>query len=379
LHANALKGLCNAAPEARTLEEGKMRNAQQIERVKGHLNTTLKEMGDDPARPRAAGSNLGFKVMGGLNRLEINALMEAGLSRGVRHGLAIRKTLELDITGCGEFFAAASLALKEELSRSTPKRPIRSPPPPRTPLTLSRPPTARPPPEPLAPPKVKPPDNPLDVSFRSRLAAIFGKGKERVQAAKAVAQWFDGDQFKKVAKDHTAVAYGLCGRMRDGTADPHIFGKFNDLVSGGEDLTGETGLTGTGIPELEQHAQALGLSKDEFKEAFFLEFAKRMEKRYPLHDDLVRVVEQGDTAVGPPYALQYVNNFGKLYAVFKNGTKVMHCPLDEQGNPTEWVVAISGDYERKRLRDYIDRRIIGHGNIHFKGVRVPPEWIQKSV
>ena len=231
----------------------------------------------------------------------------------------------------------------------------------------------------IQPEAVKPPDNPLDVSFRSRLAAIFGKGKERVQAAKAVAQWFDGDQFKKVAKDHTAVAYGLCGRMRDGTADPHIFGKFNDLVSGGEDLTGETGLTGTGIPELEQHAQALGLSKDEFKEAFFLEFAKRMEKRYPLHDDLVRVVEQGDTAVGPPYALQYVNNFGKLYAVFKNGTKVMHCPLDEQGNPTEWVVAISGDYERKRLRDYIDRRIIGHGNIHFKGVRVPPEWIQKSV
>ncbi|MFH1835897.1 MAG: hypothetical protein ABH851_06885 [Methanobacteriota archaeon] len=120
LHANALQGLCNAAPDGRTLEECKRRDAQQIERVKGHLNTTLEEMGDDPARPKAAGFNLGYKVMGGLNRLEINALMEAGLSRGVRHGLAIKKTQELDITGCGEFFAAASLAFKEELSGSTP-------------------------------------------------------------------------------------------------------------------------------------------------------------------------------------------------------------------------------------------------------------------
>ena len=514
LHANALKGLCNAAPEARTLEEGKMRNAQQIERVKGHLNTTLKEMGDDPARPRAAGSNLGFKVMGGLNRLEINALMEAGLSRGVRHGLAIRKTLELDITGCGEFFAAASLALKEELSRSTPKRPIRSPPPPRTPLTpspkakvpsqvvddpdrtaalavqakslsvgdaielthgkgaerckmgvivaekissdrfklllgsgksklrllarpettlrqieehvdgltihkviksggattrrpfegeiprppvppvaqesspasgttpLSRPPTARPPPEPLAPPKVKPPDNPFNVSLRSRLGAIVGRGKERVRAADAVAQWFDGDQFKQffennTGKNNRAVAYGLCGRMRDGTADPYIFKRFNQLVSGGVDLTGETGLMETGIPELEQHAQALGLSKDEFRQAFFLKFATEVEKKFPRSTDLVEVIRANTTFGEPNYAVEYLDRFGKEHVVFWNNSLYFRdCPLDDQGNPTGGVNAASGGGYRE-IEDYFRDKVLSPAT-RIKGVQVPDGWYGTS-
>ncbi|MFH1835898.1 MAG: hypothetical protein ABH851_06890, partial [Methanobacteriota archaeon] len=171
---------------------------------------------------------------------------------------------------------------------------------------IPRPPTARPPPEPLTPPEVKPPGNPFHVSLGLRLGAIFNRGKERVQAANEVSQWFDGDQFKEVVKNHTAVAYGLCGRMRDGTADPYIFKKFNELVSDEVGLMGELGLTETGIPELEQHAQALGLSQEEFREAFFLEFARNVENKFPSSENrekiLVRVLQANTTFGEDHYA-----------------------------------------------------------------------------
>ncbi|MFH1835775.1 MAG: hypothetical protein ABH851_06270 [Methanobacteriota archaeon] len=218
---------------------------------------------------------------------------------------------------------------------------------------------------------VKPPQNPFDIGLGSRLLARLGRGKERVQAADAVAQWFDGDQFKKVVSDSTAVAYGLCGRMRDGTADPLMLQRFNrDMIDG----IGAP--QGTGILQLEGHAQALGMSGDQFREAFFLEFARKMEVRYPKRDDLVEVVKQGNSAFDPIYAVRYVDRLGKEHALFWNGsTDFMDCPLDDQGKPTGGVVAAPGGYGKRELEKHIEDNIIGHGNIDFKGVRGPPEWI----